>query len=154
MRPSPATVSSRVDVLGVCSTVRDDALAAGLTARQAEELSLVVAELGTNAVLHGRGGTIAVTLDRRGWQVEVRDRGPGFTQPVLVDAGRSDRLGPAGVRLAGDGVRSFGSGLAAARRLSTELSLHNEGPGARVVATRRFAGSNTEKNHADQAHPS
>jgi len=131
-----ASVASRLDVLGFCATVRKAALGAGFTAREVGELSLVVAELGTNSVVHGKGGTVSVVVQPRGWQVAAIDNGPGFTQAVLSDAGKSDRLGPNGVREPGDGRSSFGSGLASVRRLATQLTLRNTTVGARAFATK------------------
>jgi anti-sigma regulatory factor (Ser/Thr protein kinase) len=132
-------VKSRVDVLSFCESVRRSAMGFGLEMRRIGELSLVVAELATNAVIHGSGGMVNVALSTTGWTVSVRDAGPGFSEAVLADAGKSDRLGPDGVRPPADGRRSFGSGLASVRRLSTSLSLRNLEPvGARAVAHRDF----------------
>ncbi|MGV3623553.1 MAG: ATP-binding protein [Archangium sp.] len=136
------TLRTRVDVLGFCAEVRRVAAASGIDALRAGELSLVVAELGTNAVLHARGGTLEVQVSASGWSVTASDEGPGFSSAVLSDAGKSDRLGAHGVREPADGHRSFGSGLAAVRRLSSTLSLSNDGPGARVVAERSFFNGN------------
>lgn len=131
-------VRSRVDVLGFCAEVRSAASRFGLDAVHAGELSLVVAELGTNAVLHGGGGALTVMLSDGEWVVSADDEGPGFSSAVLSDAGKSDRLGSAGVREPADGRRSFGSGLAAVRRLSSSLTLQNHARGAHVVARRRL----------------
>ncbi|PZR02299.1 MAG: hypothetical protein DI536_37115 [Archangium gephyra] len=131
-------VRTRVDVLGFCAEVRRVAADCGLDALRAGELSLVVAELGTNAVLHAHGGVLEVRVSPSGWSVVVTDEGPGFSTAVLNDAGKSDRLGARGVREPADGHRSFGSGLAAVRRLSSFVTLSNDGPGARVVAERHF----------------
>lgn len=132
------SVRTRVDVLGFCAEVRRAAADCGLDALRAGELSLVVAELGTNAVLHARGGTLDVRVSASGWSVVANDEGPGFSSAVLNDAGKSDRLGVHGVREPADGHRSFGSGLAAVRRLSSLVTLSNDGPGARVVAERHL----------------
>lgn len=134
-------VRSRVDVLSFCAQVRRVADGCGLDPRQSGELLLVVAELGTNAVLHGRGGVVTVVLSHLEWEVSASDVGPGFTPAVLADAGKSDRLGAAGVRLPADGGRSFGSGLAAVRRLSSSLTLQNSSRGARAVAAKHFTKS-------------
>ena len=135
-----AKVKQRFDVLGVAAEARALAKSAGLDARYAEELALVVAELGMNAVRHGLGhGTIDLELNARGWSVEVHDDGPGLSAAVLADGGRSDRLGHAGVRTREEVGPSFGSGLASVTRLSSVLSLTNkESGGARVVAQRIF----------------
>lgn len=139
-------VRSRVDVFSFCESVRRSAMGLGLEMRRIGELSLVVAELATNAVVHGGsgGGTVHVAIATTGWSVSVRDTGEGFSPAVLADAGKSDRLGADGVRPPADGRRSFGSGLASVRRFSTTLSLHNLEPfGARVVAHRVFTPQGT-----------
>lgn len=136
-----AAVSSRVEVLAVAVDARTLAAANGLSVREAQELSLVIAELGMNALRHGGGGgLVQVCVDSSGWTVEVEDGGSGLTPAVLADAGRSDHLGAEGVRPPGDGRPSFGSGLAAVRRLSSRLELANRrGGGARVVAHRHLS---------------
>ncbi len=140
-----AAVGSRVEVLAIAVDARTLAAAHGLSIREAQELSLVIAELGMNALRHGGGGgLVQVTLDERGWTVEVEDGGSGLTPAVLADAGQSDHLGADGVRPPGDGRPSFGSGLAAVRRLSSRLELNNRrGGGARVVAHRVLSHSVT-----------
>lgn len=134
------TVGARVEVLAVASDARRLGTREGLSLREAEKLALVVAELGMNALFHGGGeGRVTVTVAASGWRVEVEDDGEGLTPAVLADAGQSDRLGPLGVREPGDGRRSFGSGLASVRRLSSHLELSNRGTGgARVVASREL----------------
>jgi len=128
-----APVRTRAEVLGAASQAR--ALAALAGAGRSEQLALVVAELGGNAVRHAGGGTVRVEVGPAGWVVEVEDEGPGLSAAVLQDSGRSDRLGAEGVRPPGDGRRSFGSGLASVRRLATRLELENRrGGGTRVVA--------------------
>jgi signal transduction histidine kinase len=134
------TVQTRVEVLALSAKARTLASSYGLAPRYAQELSLVIAELGMNALRHGGGlGEVQVSVSTDGWTVEVQDGGAGLTAEVLADAGRSDHLGPYGVRPAGDGKLSFGSGLASVRRLSSRLELSNRpGGGARVVASRDF----------------
>lgn len=136
-----ANVKTRVDVLGFCVEVRRCAQHSGLDARRTGELLLVVSELGTNAALHGKGGALTVVVTHTGWQVSAVDAGPGFTPAVLADAGRSDRLGRDGVRQPSDGGRSFGSGLATVRRLSTSFTLQNAPRGAQAFAARDFSNS-------------
>lgn len=145
-----ASVATRLDVLGFCATVRKAALGAGFSVREVGELSLVVAELGSNAVVHGRGGALTVLVQPRGWQVAAVDHGPGFTAAVLADAGRSDHLGPDGVRAPGDGQRSFGSGLAAVRRLASSLSLRNTALGARAVASRDLSSQSSHPQQSEE----
>jgi anti-sigma regulatory factor (Ser/Thr protein kinase) len=127
-------VSSLVDVRAVAAMARQAALSCGLTRIQAEHLALVVAELGANAVVHGLGGALTVSVSLAGWKVEAIDCGPGFSEAVLTDGGRSNALGRSGVRPAAERARSFGAGLASVRRLSTHLSLKNMNPGAFAAA--------------------
>ncbi|MFZ5445666.1 MAG: ATP-binding protein [Myxococcota bacterium] len=132
-------VTSRVEVLALAAEARGAALARGFGLKLAGELALCIAELGMNALRHGGGrGVVALTFRASGWSLEVSDAGPGFSPAVLADEGRSDRLGAAGVRAPGEG-QSFGSGLAAVRRLASRLELTNPASGgARVVAHREL----------------
>jgi anti-sigma regulatory factor (Ser/Thr protein kinase) len=134
-------VSTLVDVRAVAAKARQAGLDWGLTRVQAEQLALVVAELGANAVVHGRGGVLTVRVSAAGWQVEAVDRGPGFTPAVLADAGRSNALGLNGVRPADEVARTFGAGLASVRRMSTRVSLKNINPGAFVAAEAQLPAS-------------
>jgi hypothetical protein len=89
---------------------------------------------------------VLVTVSQDGWTVEVKDGGPGLSETVLADNGQSDRMGRDGVRPRGDGQPSFGSGLASARRLSSQLELSNrDGGGACVVARKEFSAWTTSK---------
>src|SRR5215212_5199195 len=58
-----------------------------------DDISLLVTELVTNAVRHGRSAGRPVTLDLRRWngrvRVEVGDHGPGFTPPSSPSDGDS-----------------------------------------------------------------
>ncbi len=134
------TVQRRLDVLAFASEARALALGEGIAAKHAEELALVVAELGMNALNHGAGhGVVEVAIDSGGWSVGVEDSGLGLSDAVLADAGRSDHFGANGARPLGDGG-SFGSGLASVRRLSTSLELANKiSGGARATASRTLS---------------
>ena len=138
-----AAVQSRVEVLAIAADARALGAACGFDSREAEELALVVAELGMNALKHGGGGGLVnIALSAEGWTVEVEDGGSGLPPAVLADAGRSDHLGAAGVRPAGDGKQSFGSGLASVRRLSSRLELSNRrAGGARAAAHKALSSS-------------
>lgn len=140
---SVAAVQTRVEVLAFAAAARTLAATEGVDLRQAMELSLVIAELGMNALRHGGGGgLVTVSICPLGWSVEVEDSGRGLSAAVLADAGHSDHLGPDGVRPPGDGLTSFGSGLASVRRLSSRIELSNRRTGgARVVAHRDFHAS-------------
>ena len=132
-----AAVHSRVEVLGLAASARALATKHGFDPKHAQELGLVIAELGMNALLHGGGGLLQISLSVEGWTVEVEDSGRGFSGVVLDDAGRSDRLGANSVRPPADGSPNFGSGLASVRRVSTRLELTNRrSGGARAVSHR------------------
>ncbi len=133
----PINVRSRTESLAAAAYARSMARAFQYPERESEALALVVAELAGNAVRHGGGGHLVLSIGHSSWQVVVQDSGPGFTVSVLADAGRSDRLGPDGPVASGTPHASLGSGLAATRRLASQLVLGNrpEG-GARVVASR------------------
>lgn len=115
------TAQSSLDVSNFSARVRRAAVSQGLDARRSDELSRVVAALGTNAVVHGRGGAITVVVNTRSWLVSTVDVGPGFE--------RLDVEGDAG-------------GLGEVRRLSSTLSLQNCSVGAHVVAARQLAPMN------------
>ncbi len=130
---------TRLDCLGISARVRGWALAQDWPDVAAGELALLTAELTTNAVLHGGGGRCSVELGPDHCELVVEDEGPGFTLPVLEDAGRSWSLTAAGPREPGEPAQTvgLGSGLASARRFSDLLELENRPTGgARVRATR------------------
>ncbi len=79
----------------------------------------MVTELAANATQHGLTGELTVLVEPRGWRVLVCDRGAGLPPEVLEQ-------------------REAGTGLSTVRRLCTSLSMHNDGLGACVVATRVF----------------
>lgn len=73
------TAQSSLDVSNFSARVRRACVTLGLGLHQTEELACVVDALGTNAVVHGYGGTITVVLERCAWRVSTLDVGPGFT---------------------------------------------------------------------------
>lgn len=133
-------LDGRLAVLALCEAARRLAASVGLPERERSALGLVIAELGTNAVRHGGGGRATVAVGPAGWAVSVTDDGPGFSEAVLADQGRSDHLGAGGVRGVDDVGGSFGSGLAGVRRLSDGLRLFNTTTGACAVALRNLDG--------------
>ena len=141
---------SRADCVGTGVWARRLALAAGWSPRAAEEISLVVVELGCNAVRHGAGGRCRLSVTEQAMDVEITDGGPGFPLAVLADGGRSDRLGRAGPLAPGERQgRGLGSGLACVRRMASELTLENlAGGGARARATRLRHGRTLDGRHA------
>ncbi|MDP1825426.1 MAG: hypothetical protein Q8L48_19365 [Archangium sp.] len=64
-------VQSRMDVLDVSADARVLAASQGARPRKASELAVVVADLATNAVRHGRGALVKLAVGSAGWTVEV-----------------------------------------------------------------------------------
>lgn len=73
-------------VLAAAFEVHEVAIEAGFLPDEATTLSLSLADLGTQAVLHARGGVASVFFSKRGWRLEVADSGP--------TRARLGRLGP------------------------------------------------------------
>ena len=84
---APATARAQVDELG-------------LDHERCQELKLVVSELVTNAVLHGRG-PVSLRLDANGDVVrgEVTDSGTGFNQTTPRSLSPDDEEGGRGLYL-------------------------------------------------------
>ncbi|MFY1672763.1 ATP-binding protein [Plantactinospora sp. WMMB334] len=95
--------------------------AAGLTGERLDDFVTAVNEAMTNAIRHG-GGRGEMRLWRRGHLVcEVRDRGPGFADPL-------PHLPSSRPRPSANG----GMGLWLARELADTVELHSSADGVRV----------------------
>lgn len=78
--------SSPSQVFNAAFEVHDAAMRAGFMPDEATTLSLSLAELGTQAVVHGNGGKATVQFKDEGWELEVEDSGPAagrVTRPIL-----------------------------------------------------------------------
>jgi anti-sigma regulatory factor (Ser/Thr protein kinase) len=67
-----------------------DRLEGKVDAEQLDNLQLLVSEIVTNSIRHGRGGEdvdVRVWLRRGAVRLEVEDRGPGFRRPTGVHEG-------------------------------------------------------------------
>jgi serine/threonine-protein kinase RsbT len=111
----------------------------GLEHRAYCEVAIAAAELASNAVRHGGGGSIDLRAiragTRRGIEIECRDRGPGIldVEHALRD-GVSRGRPPTPDR---DWSEGLGSGLGAVRRATHELEIETApGRGTRVIARR------------------
>ena len=81
--PLPVQVVVTVDNLGAArDVIRSIAMRAGIAVGEIEDLVAAAAEIMNNAICHG-GGRGWLTVDRVDDTVvvEVRDRGPGFSNP-------------------------------------------------------------------------
>lgn len=108
---------------------RRAAEALGFPARACDEISLVVAELGSNLLRHATGGELRLELaeagGRKGLRVESLDRGPGFAD---FERATADGYSTAG---------SLGTGLGTVNRLMDELHYHPlPSGGSRIVCCR------------------
>jgi anti-sigma regulatory factor (Ser/Thr protein kinase) len=115
---------TRAGCLGAGSVASLYARRLGWPPVQAAELSLVVVELATNALRHGRDGMCTLTLEPEEARVLVYDKGPGYPGWVLERHRASARIegaGPVAPRRGG-----LGAGLDVVRRLATELRLSND----------------------------
>lgn len=118
------------DRFGSASKAMDIALQCGASKQAAWEIGTSVAELASNAVKHGGGGTVSVALEtgaRLSLHVTVSDSGPGF--PEAKPEPEPERWA---YRFAGQGL---GVGLEGVRRLMDEVHIDSRpGEGATVVA--------------------
>lgn len=115
---------SRAACLGAGSAAARHARLVGWTAVQSAELSLVIVELATNTLRHGRDGMCTVTLEPNEARLLIYDKGTGYPAWVLERhraAARIEGAGPAVPR-----TRGLGAGLDVVRRLVTELRLTND----------------------------
>ena len=129
----PVTLQS--DRFVAASKAVDLAVQCGASKQAAWEIGTAVAELVSNAVKHGGGGTISIGLEtgpRVAFHVTVRDSGEGFpVTPVEPDPVRWI------FRAAGQGL---GVGLEGVERLMDEVHIDSPpGEGATVVAI-KFLG--------------
>ena len=133
-------VLSRPACLGAGLTTERSALSLGWPPAQSAELSLVIVELSTNAVRHGKDGVCTVELSAADASVEVRDKGPGFPAWVLHGFSTSALLEHARPRELK--ARGLGAGLDVVKRLATGLQLSNDavvgGATARALIVRRM----------------
>jgi len=84
-----------------------EAFADRLTLRRLEDLLVIVSELSTNALLHGRGEiSVRVQLDGGVLRGEVIDQGGGFERKVQTRG--VDALGGNGLRIVGTLSRQWG----------------------------------------------
>jgi anti-sigma regulatory factor (Ser/Thr protein kinase) len=91
-QPDLDSVRAFVNAAGVNAEVETDDLAG---------LVLAVSEIATNAVRHGGGvGSIAVEQIPAGLRVDIRDKGPGLPDGLVIRRPSPDALGGRGLWLA------------------------------------------------------
>lgn len=125
-------VRHQSDRFGSAAKAIDIALRCGASRHVAWEIGTSVAELASNAVKHGGGGTVTISLEseaRLALHVTVRDQGEGF--PVTQVTPRADITSYRG---SGQGL---GLGLEGVRRLMHEVHIDSRpGEGATVTAVK------------------
>ncbi|MFL6196601.1 MAG: ATP-binding protein [Thermoanaerobaculia bacterium] len=135
-------IGSRSDVVVAASQARRFAVAAGLPARRAMELAIVVSELASNIVKHGVRGEILLRID---WTapphgevaVEARDEGPPIHDLELAMTDGYDDRGPIDpARILGRG--GLGTGLGAVARLADHLDYSQREGGKTLIARFRI----------------
>lgn len=128
-------VGDQSDRFGSASKAMNLATECGASRQEAWEIGTAVAELASNAVKHGGGGTVSIALEtapRVAIHVTVSDAGPGFPELEPREAGAVDERWA--VRLAGQGL---GVGLEGVGRLMHELRVDSRaGQGATVIAVK------------------
>jgi serine/threonine-protein kinase RsbT len=117
-------LSTEADRFGAARIASRFAAQAGLSPRREREFAIAVAELASNAVRHGGGGSVSfrTLAEPPGVSATIRDEGPG-----LADDRRAFLDGHSGGgRRVRDETRvtgSLGVGLGAVRRLSDEVRI-------------------------------
>ena len=110
---------------------------AGLSARQASEVAIVVSELVTNAVKYAGQGTVtlmAIDDPVAGIELRVEDRGPGIS-----DVGAALRDGfTAGQEPEPCARTSLGCGLGAVQRLMDWITIESRDRAGLVVIARKW----------------
>jgi serine/threonine-protein kinase RsbT len=127
------------DRFACAALVRRCAEDAGFDRAEARALALCAAELASNAVRHGGGGTLTATVlggERRGLELTCRDAGPGVPDPAaaVVDGwSRGRALLPDDPRFGG-----LGTGLGAVRRMTDELVIATVPGGGALIRARKY----------------
>jgi len=124
-------------VVGQKQTMRF-ARAVGFDDRAAWEVAIASSELATNAIKYGGKGRLVlrrIDAPRRGIEVTVEDRGPGFADPER--AGRDERP-PAPAAARSGGRRGLGLGLGVVRRMMDDVLVENRTDGGARVTARKW----------------
>lgn len=117
------------DIVRMRQALRERMQAVGFTLVDQTKLVTAASELARNAMTHGRGGDVAISLlgdaGRTGIRLEFSDRGPGIEDiPLALTDGYTTANG-------------LGLGLGGAKRLSNEFAIDSRpGAGTRVAIAR------------------
>lgn len=132
-------VRTALCVFDVRRRVRKEALDLGFSRVVAEELTIVASELCSNIVKFAKEGTFVLDAVRRerevGLVLEATDDGPHFKAFERATRDRSDDHGSIPPE-AMFGRKGIGGGLAAVRRLTDGIHLHQKENGKSIVVIR------------------
>ncbi|HET9677696.1 MAG TPA: ATP-binding protein [Solirubrobacterales bacterium] len=134
-------IRERTGAIVAAGQARRFALAAGLSARRAEEVAIVVSELASNIVKHGVEGEIRISLDPASPPagelfVEAFDSGPPIRDLRMAMTEGYDDQGPIDPALI-LGRHGLGTGLGAVVRLADRVE-HRLTPDGKVLTARFF----------------
>jgi serine/threonine-protein kinase RsbT len=122
-------IGASEDIVRMRATVRQAAVAQGLSLVEQTKIVTAASELARNTLDYGGGGTVDVELVQNGVRPGVRltfvDQGPGIAD---IDQALKDGYTSGG---------GLGLGLGGAKRLSNEFSIDSKpGAGTRIMITR------------------
>ncbi len=116
-------------VVAVRQSVRNLAIAAGLSLVEQTKIITAASELARNTIIHGKGGHVVMELlangSRKGVRLTFEDSGPGINniEQAMTDGFTTNK--------------GMGLGLGGAKRLSNEFTINSKvGQGTRVSIAR------------------
>lgn len=116
-------------VVAVRQSVRNLAIAAGLSLVEQTKIITAASELARNTIIHGKGGHVVMELlangSRKGVRLTFEDSGPGINniEQAMTDGFTTNK--------------GMGLGLGGAKRLSNEFTIDSKvGQGTRVSIAR------------------
>ena len=116
-------------VVAVRQSVRNLAIAAGLSLVEQTKIVTAASELARNTIIHGKGGHVVMELlangSRKGVRLTFEDSGPGISdiERAMTDGFTTNK--------------GMGLGLGGAKRLSNEFTIDSKvGQGTRVSIAR------------------
>ncbi len=123
-------VSNQGDVTLVKRKAKELALNSGFNESEAEEVSIAAIELSGNIIKHAQFGSISIanieSANRKGIQIETKDKGPGFSD---IEKSMTDGFSTSG---------TLGYGLGSVNRLMDELNITSDGKKKTIITARKW----------------